>query len=49
MNVSKLGEDARFRTMSGVGLVEERKAVEEIRRIVGLDEVISEGHRMWRL
>ena len=32
--------------MSGVGPVEVRKLVQEIRRIVGLDEVIrkSEGH-----
>ena len=42
MNSSKLGDDSRLRTISRVGLVEVRKLGEEIRRIVGFDEVISE-------
>ena len=47
MNASKLGDDPRFRTISGVGLVEESKLAQEIRCIIGLNEVISEGHCMW--
>ena len=52
MNSSKLSDNSRFRTISRVGLVEVRKLAEEIRRIVGFDEVISvisEGHCTWRL
>lgn len=44
MNDWKLGDGPEIRTICGVGLVEESKLGEEIRRIVGLDEVINEGH-----
>ena len=37
-----LGERSiRFRTVSGIGHGEERKLVEEIKRVVGFDEMIG--------
>ena len=35
------GGQPTFRTVSGIGRGEERKVVEEIRRVVGFDEMIG--------
>ena len=40
MNASRVVQP-KFRTVSGIGRGEERKLVEEIRRVVGFDEMIE--------